>query len=291
MKSPIHSFATIPQQRGLALRKRLFEKYGVRLENAFRGSLANDASDVSVELEPADDLYLSASVESSPPVNALQANADLPGTLRFAVDRQGWHLVADTRLNGEAHLPNTLQELLRAIARVRNGQTKHRRKPSKMAAAAPERLEQVLKSASLADNPPVNVDGESEMRCRLGGHIVATRISRSGSGIRIRRGVVSSLQLDKPRLEAVADVALRLNLQIRHARLAFVNNEIRVEARLSACLIEPAWVNFYMRAVAAASLHVTPTLRLLASQPQVAQWWSAVANFESQREERPVGSC
>ena len=232
-------------------------------------SLDDDAAELRVGVDGS--IRLRADVAlSARPLEVLRATHQMPGNRRFARDRQGGALVADTRIDGATHLPQTLGSLRSAMLR-----TLHSRADA-AAEVAPDPVEHGAVREALAGLPwagegVVEQDDGWELRPRLRGDAVPVRMMIEPSGLWFGRVVLHQLPAaDTSACGAVADQAVRINACLRHARLAVADGRLVAEARLDAWLIQPDWLATAARAVAVAARHAATTLRLLAEQPAVA---------------------
>ncbi len=96
-------------------------------------------------------------------------------------------------------------------------------------------------------------------------------------GLRLSRVVLHEMPAaGTPAAQAVADRAVRINGQLRLARLAVDDGRLVAEARLGPWLIQPGWLATTACAVAVAARYAAPFLRLLAEQPAVADTYIAM---------------
>lgn len=205
---------------------------------------------------------------------ALHASGLLPGNLRFARDSHGRSIVADTQINGAAHLPRTLHWLRAGLVQALDPDAP----PTAEEAAAIDRgqLGQALGQLSWAAEGVVEQDDGWELRPRIRGDVVPVRLTLENGFLEFTRRVLPLPAADGPASAAVADQAVRFNDQLRHARLAACGGHIVAETRLHSGLVEPGWLAQAACAVAHASRFAAPPLRILASQPLVAETYFEV---------------
>ena len=231
--------------------------------------LGDDAAELDVGVDGSLRIRAGAAL-SATPLDALLATNRLPGNLRYARDRQGEALVADTQIDGVTHLPQTLQVLRGAM--LRTLQSKADAAPD----AAPDAVDHGAVREALAGLPwagdgVVEQDDGWELRPRLRGDAVPVRMMIEPGGLWLGRVVLHQLPgADTAACRAVADQAVRINACLRHARLAVAGGRLVAEARLEAWLVQPDWLATAAWAVAVAARHAATPLRLLAEQPAVA---------------------
>jgi hypothetical protein len=207
-------------------------------------------------------------------LDALSAGGLLPGNVRFARDRRGWSVVADTQINGAAHLPRTLQWIRAGMCRALDAEPPAPTEDS----ATIERgdLERALAQLPWAGEGVVEQDYGWELRPRVQGEVVPVRMTLDRAEVCVTRVVLAWPPARSPASTAVADQAVRFNNQLCHARLAARDGSLVAEARLHGGLVEPAWLGQAAYAVAQAARHAATPLRILAEQPLVAQTYLAV---------------
>ena len=204
------------------------------------------------------------------PVDAICANGAFPDNLRFARDSRGDALVADTRIDGAAHLPRTIGSIRTAMIRTLQGNDQAATDPVTPPVSR-QQVQEALDQLAWSDEGVVEQEEAWELRPQLRGRAVPVRMIIEAGGLRMSRTVLESLpDADSPASVAVADQALQINGCLRHARLAIVDGRLYADARLDTRRIQAAWIDTTVRAVAVAACHATTTLRLLADQPAVA---------------------
>jgi hypothetical protein len=215
-------------------------------------------------------LRLRAPLDLPPsPADALRQSHHLPGNLRYCRDRLGDALVADTRIDGAVHLPQTLRALRLGMLRELSGKAGDD-------SAAPPSIERAVLQESLSRLPwedgLVELEQAWELRPRLRGEAVAVRLEIEPHGVRLSREVVR-LQPPPPdaALVALATQALLTNARLCHVRLAWGEAGLVAETRLEPWQMEPDWLVTGACAVAVAARHAAAPLRLLAERPGIAE--------------------
>ncbi len=232
-------------------------------------SLGDDAGELDVGVDGSIRLRADVALPARP-LEVLRATHQMPGNLRYARDRQGGTLLADTRIDGAAHLPQTLGVLRSAMLRTLNS------RPDAAAEFGWDPVEHGAVREALAGLPwagdgVVERDDGWELRPRLRGDAVPVRMRIEPGGLRLKRVVLGQLPGGQTAASAaVADQTVRINACLRHARLAVADGQLIAETRLEPWLIQPDWLATAASAVAVAARHAATTLRLLAEQPAVA---------------------
>ena len=251
------------------LSKAMAEVVGLSIHEDYRGTLDLGKAQAEVRFEPHQWLRISVAVDAPPdPHDALRNNHWLSGNLRYAGSSKHMMLVADTQVNGVAHLAASLEEMRRGMADALGGQVWLRQIKSadgeKQAWAPDEPGQQKLETElnSLPFGPDSLVRrlsargcGLWEIRPRIQSNVIPVLLDQLSDGVRLHRTLVS-----KPptaHRDAINDQALRLNKQIRLCRLAWCGDELVAETLLNAELIETPWLTSATMAVAAASHDAT----------------------------------
>ena len=206
---------------------------------------------------------------------ALHASSQLPGNVRFAHDKRGRAVVADTQINGAAHLPRTLQWLGDGIRQALDADGPAA-SPGNLANIEKRDVAHALAQMPWAADGVVGQDDGWELRPRLRGDAVPVRLILDGSCLSVTRIVLPLPDPATSAAEAVANQAIRFNDQLRHARLVARDGRLVAETRLHGGLIEAGWLSQAAYAVAQAGRHVATPLRILSEQTQVAEKYIAV---------------
>jgi hypothetical protein len=249
---------------------------GVRHDRTGRGRLKDDDFMADVIIEP--DEFVTVRADVDEPVDlfaALERSGRLPANARFSLCRAGWRLAAETRVNGVAHLPDSLHEIRLAF---RCGLTGRAEKPNPVhedpdPATA---IHRTVKEFGWSEEQIVEVDGGWELQPRWAGATVPVELRVAGDDANICCTVLPSLPADDTVVAAVAHQAFLFNARLRCARLAVVQGKLIAETRLRSALIDASWLAFTARAVAAAAQAVTTTMTLVAQEATVAKHYTEV---------------
>jgi hypothetical protein len=260
-------------QRGEQSATALAQVRGLKLKDAHRGVLACGESKAEVHLEPGDSIRVRLAVDEPPsPLAALAATHDLPGNVRYAAVRQGMALMADTALDGHAHLERTFLEIVSGLQQA-GGKTGKKRRDTEP--VDPDSARQAIAELKWGDEAAVQRPDGWELRPRFQGEALPVQAALDAGRLRLWRVVVPHLP-QAPAADAVAGQALRFNAQVRLARLALYEGQFVAETCLHLGLTTPCWLATAAQAVAAAAQHTQPTLRLLAEDTLVAAQYAAM---------------
>ena len=207
-------------------------------------------------------------------VAALTLNHSLPGNLRFAAASGGKVLMADTRIDGELHLPRSLAEIRRGLAMALEScpQPPRRRKQH---ALQQEQVAEAMGGCGWGQDMLVHLDHGWEVRRPVCGHMSAVVISIDEEGLNVRQTVLPD-RIPESTSVVVARQALRFNLRLRHARLAIASDGLVAQARLHPGLVQPRWIVAATSAVAVAARQLQVVLQVLAEQEEVASLYRAI---------------
>jgi len=297
--SPLLRRAAFGGHDGLCGADGLDEIAGLDGFDGFRGRLKCGRSLADIRLESGEWIRVSLPLESASlsPREALAANARLPGNVRFALSHGVGCIVGDSRLDGMAHLPASLDEIrsaLGALGRIHglgadaSGLTTQTAVDG--AKALSLKVQEILEDLPFGDDGVVPLDGGWELRPRLGGEALPVRATLDGSGLRLRR----AFDWDPPEaaaeadttVEAVAREALRINHEIRLSRISLYDGgegALFVETRLHAGLIDAEWIAFAARALCEAYRHALLPLGALRADPRVAAAYLEAASARPRR--------
>jgi hypothetical protein len=250
-------------------------KLGVEMFDGYTGRLSGSGAEVRLRVEHDDLVHLVTPVSESPePAEAMWRNHALPGNLRFARLSQATWLLADTQVDGAAHLGATFREFKRGLASALGRETQA--DEAVPAAAAKANIEAAVAGLNWDEDRLVKRDDGWEFRLRARGEMQAVRAAI---------GKRADLHLFVPILAAepgnrdiLARAALQLNAELRLARYALAGDELLAEARLHLGILGPPWLAAAARAVAVAARHAR-RLRLLAECPQVQDWYGRLFPF------------
>ncbi|MGA2034641.1 MAG: YbjN domain-containing protein [Thermoguttaceae bacterium] len=246
---------------------------GVTMLDGYEGRLSAADLEARVTIELEDWVHVAAGVTRPPEaIDALRRNYALPGNLRFARTAGGVRLLADTQLDGFAHLAATFAELKTGLVRAVGGPEKaSKQRPD---AAPPDgALAAALARLGWDEERLLKRDDGWELRVRSDGrwHSVVVVPGKEGD----LHCYVPILTVNAADAETLAVVALQLNNQLRFARYALADDELLAESRLHGGLFSPNWIQTAARAVAVAASHAR-RLRLLAECPEVRAWCERV---------------
>ena len=207
-----------------------------------------------------------------PPLDALARNATFPLNLRYAGAGPHRHLTTDAWIDGSA-LAACVSDFRGGVRRAARPQGTPRPVP----VAEPDPYEELFRDLARLVGPIDVVERmpEWEVGPRIRGRRVAVRVSPERAGLRLHRLLAKRSELghlaSDPRARALADLALRLNVEARFARLALDKTGICVEARLPARLADIGRVAETARAIAIVSAAVKLRLELLMRYEDVAR--------------------
>ncbi len=247
-------------------------KLGVEMFDAYTGRLAAAGMDVRLRVEHDDLLHLAIPVdESVEPAEAMARNDALPGNLRFARVFQATWLLADTQVDGAAHLGATFREFKQGLASALGRET--HADETAPATAAKANIEAALARLNWDEDRLAKRDEGWEFRIRTRGEV------QSVGAVAGKRAdlhfFVPILAVEHGNRQVLAGAALQLNAEVRLARYALAGDELVAEARLHAGILGPEWLAATARAVAVAARHAR-RLRLLAECPHVREWYERI---------------
>jgi len=268
----------LPDQPG-RLRRLLAQVPGLSVDGSYQGQLETGVGQAQLCIEPGDVLHVvHRPAEVPDPGEALQRSGQLPGNLRFSIDRSGMNLLADTHLDGEVHLQRSFAEIAAGFTAAlqeatTDDQTQSPPIPSEEVARALE--EPCFEGEEMV----VQLDDGWELSPRIDGTSTAVHLAINDARLRLQRPVVVDLG-SKADLKALACQALRHNAQLRMARLVWRDDQIVAEAWLHDQQVTGHWILTTARAVAVAAEHTFPALEILARQVAVADHYHKVIDQE-----------
>jgi hypothetical protein len=256
--------------------------------DAYRGTMEVRDRRAEVRFEPRQWIRIAILADDPPvPDDALRINHWLPGNLRYAGSGRHLTLVADTQLDGIAHLPASLAEIRLGLSDAIGGggrpelqSADDTRPASAPGEPARRRLEAELNRLPFGAQCLVRRDSPDgiaawEIRPRIEGAAVPVLLDHTADGVRLYRALVA--KVSPGRRPAVVDQALRLNVQLRLCRLAWCGDELVAEALLHAGLTDACWLGSTAQAVAVASTRAMDVLDVLSQHEEVAaSWYTAV---------------
>lgn len=267
---PIMRLRYSPAEKGARVRRLLAKIDGLAMDTGYSGQYVRGPVAASVRIEGGGFIDVRQRVSAPPPaVEAIAAHAALAGNVRFAVVAGQTSLVADTWLDGHAHLAASLGEIGDSFQQVID---RSWRSPRRAECVNPDRVAEALRQPPWDAESVVRLDDGWELRPRLHGEAAPLRLSIETTRVRLAREVLSDCP-DEHR-PAVAMQSLFGNGQWRFARLSLHGRAIVAETSLHAGLIDPVWLAHAARAVAVAAVRCQPTLEILARQPDAAYAFS-----------------
>jgi hypothetical protein len=223
-----------------------------------------------VVAEPDGAVRVSLDVPEPPPATvAIEVNSRLPGNLRFAASANSSLLLADTLLDGHAHLARTFEQLIAGISLAVSGD------PALCPAepVAPEQVSAAMKDVDWLEETVIEVEDGWEFRPRVRGCAIPVNAVIDKSELRLYRPVVTGFCRSVPS-DSLCAQALRFNSQFKHARLAMSNGILFAEARLHSEQLTPLWLETAAWAVAVAERHTRDILAILNDSKEVADWYA-----------------
>ncbi len=244
---------------------------GVNFAGGHRGTVRLGKADAQLTLGANGGISIRTDIAlPSSLVTALGATSQFPGNLRYTKNRLGGALVADTQVDGEAHLPHTFGSIRQAMMHALQRKAHAKHVPSAHAVDR-EVLQVALAELPWAEDGVVEQEDGWELRPRLRGKVVPVTMTIEPEGLRLSRTVLQQMpEAGTAEAQAAADQAVRINARLRYARLAVSSGQLVAEARLDSRLIQSGWIESTACAVAVAARHATTPLRLLAEQPAIA---------------------
>lgn len=243
---------------------------GVKLTGPSTGRIVHDDLAADVLLGPDDLIRITA---PAPQVgharDLLERCGPAAGNVRFSAPISGGPcLIADTRVDGVAHLPGSLRRIGASFAQVLGGALVGESDTSEVQPLR-ERLRAAVAEAGWTGDSEVDTPEGHELHVTQGGARTTVQVTAEPGSAVVRRTLLAELpEGDAGR--ATAHQALACNAQLRGCRLAVIGGALVVEARLCLDQLDGEWLAFTVRAVAAAAQHVGPMLALLAREPAVA---------------------
>jgi hypothetical protein len=261
---------------------------GVKMLDGYEGRLSAGDLEVRLTVEQEDWVHVATAViRPLAPVDAVRWNYALPGNLRFAQTAVGMRLLADTQLDGFAHLKATFAEMKTGLARAIGDREGASKRPLD-AAEFDGTLEAAVAQLGWDEERLLKRDDGWEFRVRSEGrwHAVAVVPGKEGDV----HCYTPILTVDAADAETLAVAALQLNSHLRFARYALAGDELLAESRLHGGLLGPHWLQSAARAVAVAASHAR-RLRLLAECPEVRAWYAKIFLSQGRDNGTESGGC
>jgi hypothetical protein len=237
-------------------------------ENKWRWATVQHSAQVVAESDGA--VRVTLDVAEPPPATvAVEVNSRLPGNLRFAACANRSLLLADTLLDGHAHLPKTFEQLIAGICLAVSGD------PAVCPAEplASEEVSAAMKDVDWLEQTVIELEGGWEFRPRVRGCAIPVNAFIDKSELKLYRAVITGLG-QPVSYDSLCAQALRFNSQFKHARLAMSNGTLFAEARLHSEQLTPLWLETAAWAVAVADRHTRDILALLNESKEVADWYA-----------------
>jgi hypothetical protein len=168
-------------------------------------------------------------------------------------------LVADTLVDGHAHLPASFRQLKTGVSLALGGDPK----PLVGKPLVREQVLAAIVDVKWPDESVIELASGWELRPRVRGSATAVQVTIEKAELRIFREMAAQLRNEATR-NSVCEQALRFNTQLRHARLAVRDGKLFAESRLHAEQLTATWIETAARAVAVACRHTEDILCVLA---------------------------
>lgn len=221
-----------------------------------------------VTAEPDGTLHVELGLPGLPAVpRATEHNRRLPGNLRFALRGRHTLLLADTIIDGQQHLPQTLAALASGILAAAEGRPLR----SSAQGIGKQHVESAIQAVDWRDEQVVDIAEGWELRPRIRGCAVPVKATIDGSELRLYRTISSQVKATSVQ-HVIGEQALRLNAQLKHARLAFREGAWCAETRLHGEQLSATWLEHAAWAVAAAYRTSTDVLTVLNENEELAVW-------------------
>jgi hypothetical protein len=237
-------------------------------DNTWRWATVQHTAQVVAAADGA--VRVSLDVAEPPPATvAVEVNSRLPGNLRFAARANHSLLLADTLLDGHAHLPRTFERLIAGISLAVSGD------PALCPAEplASEQVSAAIEDVDWLEETVIELKDGWEFRPRVRGCAIPVSASIDKSELRLYRPVVTGLG-QFVSYDSLCAQALRFNRQFKHARLAMNNGTLFAEARLHSEQLTPLWLETAAWAVAVVDRHTRDILAVLNDNKEVADWYA-----------------
>lgn len=257
-----------------AIHAALSDTPGVKLNGSHRGTYQVGKRRATLIRHTVADLRLTCPAEMPvSPLAALEMNYQFPGNLRYARVGDQLSLLANILTQPHDQLAENLAEIGQAIATNK----------VEGAGAVPQddhpfttrQLADLLAPLGWEAQAIVELTVGWELRPSVGNRPLAVKLTIESGTLRLGQIVVA-----RPSHAAAApalyDQALRLNRQLRHARVALAAGQLVVQARLRRGQLCGPALDGAARAVAHAARHARGVLEILNSHPDVAARYAAM---------------
>lgn len=264
----MNAYMQLHEGRQDRLQRALSSTAGLHLDDGYRGRLKCGRHQARVLFESGEWVRVSLHVENGCTAReALEANRFLAGNVRFGGSSPEPVVLADTRLDGTAHLPQSFAEIRDSV---------HRATARRLGACEekgsidPKTIEAALERLGWGKESVVKLEGQWEIRPPSSDLALPLRVSPEGAHVCIRRTIVKSMP-DGDRARALSEQAMRFNGELRLARLALLGGELVAESRLHGGQVDSGWIALAARAVVAAFDHCHRRLKILSEDARVAR--------------------
>lgn len=271
--------------RADALRN-VFKDFGVRLQTGHSGRWPQGAWTADVQLQSLENVRFIANVKPlEDAFRALTTHAGVCGNLRYARVRRHYQLIADTRVDGVTHLPQTLSELRAGFSRMAGCKAQRRKCAGKPETPSEDLLREddalrdsvaaVLRSGGMSDDT-VELETGWENRVRFEGSVIPVDLAICRGQVRLATPMCVPLpDAGSSAARAVLDMALCCNGRLRGARLAIRDDGLWAETLLHAGIISVDWLQRAARSVAAARHAWAAVFQALAECDRAAEAYCA----------------
>ena len=262
---------------------------GLSMHDVYRGTLAVGDRQAELRIEPHQWIDVRLTVDSAPSADdALRINQWLPGNVRYARALGSTALVADTQIDGVAHLALSIEEIRLGFSdalgsdcpsRVAGREAKSRSLP---ADEGLQELQAALARLPFGEDGLVRREsadgrGEWELRPRIQGEPVPVLLDRLCGGARLHRTLLAKVPPEHRRV--IADQALRWNARYRFCRLSWCDEELVVETMLHEALVATKWLASAGLALAVVGREVRDVVETLAEDSRAASlYWNVLCD-------------
>ena len=244
---------------------------GVEWGGPASGRMVAEGVVADVHLEPDEFIRVRCDVDlSDSPRRLLERGAGAAGCVRCGMGPTGLQLAAETRINGAAHLPESLAEIRSGFSLLIQQSNSPAVQQKREQESSTQAVRAAIEQTGLIKEDVVETADGYELQTQIEGSRVPVQVVLQSGAALVQRTVLQDLPEGVAGI-AVAHQALVWNARLRCCRLAVSGGRMRVEGRLRAKLINGDWLQLTMRAVASAARSLEPELELLAGEAIVAQ--------------------
>lgn len=257
--------------RHRVIRNALRNLPSVTWSNTFQGSLQMGDLCAHLTFEQGDCLTFRLPLEeTAPPLLALAWQRDVAGNGRHALVAERRVAMADTQLDGVAHLLRSVDEIAAGLQSIAKGL------PLSVPQEAPlVDLSSAIDGLPYAAEDVVRLDKAFELRVRVQGKLTPVRVTPEFESARIHRVVLNEVP-EGEAAEAIAHEALRMNAALRLARLSIRQGQLIAETCLHAGQLSSAWIQKGAEAVAVAAHCAHTPLTMLAHNSALVECYAAL---------------